>query len=120
MAPLAEKRAGAPDLFQSAHEVAAGESIDAELAAHAAAAGGVMEADQLSARDKRMLAIGALTGAAAAIARFRFPFDSGTDTLERTDAALDHARSVGAVDREGRRLFAGGAEPSPAGDRKEE
>ncbi len=104
MSSVGERKAGAPDLFQSAYEVAFG-SIEGILAAHAGAAGSVVDTDQLSDRDKRMLAIGTLTGAAAAIARARFPFEGSTETLERADAALEHAREVEARGDEQRRLF---------------
>lgn len=104
MATVAERKAHGPDLFQAAHEVACG-SMDAELAAQAGAAGSVADTDELSARDKRMLAIGTLTGAAAAIARARFPFESSTETLERADAAVEYACEVEAKDRDGRPLF---------------
>jgi hypothetical protein len=104
MATLAEKRAEGPDLFRAAFEVAFGPT-GAELAALASAAGNVEAADELSPDQRRMLSIGTLSGAAAAIAMARHPFDHPQDALERTDAALDHAREVEARNREGQPLF---------------
>lgn len=105
MATLADRRSQTPDLYDSAYEVAFGESMSCELAAHAGAAGSVADTDQLTERDKRMLSIGTLAGAAAAVARSHYPFEAGAETLKRADLAMEHARAIGAKDRAGRLLF---------------
>lgn len=105
MATLEEKREATPDLYQSAREVAFGH-VGAEMAAHTGAAGSVVAIDdKLTDRDKRMLSIGTLAGAAAAIARTRFPYEHEQDTLERADGVLELARSVDARDRHHQPLF---------------
>jgi hypothetical protein len=105
VAALEQKKEGAPDLYRSAHEVAFG-AIAAEIAAQAEAAGRVADIhDKLSERDRRMLSIGTLAGAAAAIARSRFPFETEDEALERVDLAVEYARSVEAKDGVGNLLF---------------
>jgi len=104
MSSPAQKREGTPDLYQSAREVAFGHD-GVQLAAEAGAAGCASDTDQLSERDKRMLAIGTLAGAAGAIARSRYPYEDPQHSLERADLACDHARAVNARGRDDQPLF---------------
>jgi len=100
----AQKREQTPDLYQSAVEVAFGHD-GAQMAAEAAAAGSVADADDLTDRDKQMLAVGTMIGAAAAIARSRYPYEHTGNTLERADLVGEHGRRVCALDRERRPIF---------------
>lgn len=105
MSSVPQKREQTPDLYQSAVEVAFGHA-GAQMAAEAGAAGGVCEIeDELTERDKRMLAIGTLTGAAAAIARSRYPFEGMDHMLERADLVTARGREVNTLDREQRPIF---------------
>jgi hypothetical protein len=104
MATLQERREQTPDLYWTAIAVAFGD-VDAVTAARVSCAGSVEAANDLSERDRQLLAIGALAGAGAAIACARFPFETPDDTLERTDILMDYAASVGCCDDHGAVLF---------------
>jgi|GEM_PF-6611680 len=101
-----QKREQTVDLYQCAIAIAFGHD-GAQMASETGAAGSVEAIDdELTERDKRMLAIGTLGGAAAAIARARYPFEDTGYTLERADLVMDHARERSTLDRERRPIFA--------------
>lgn len=104
-----QKREQTPDLYQSAREVAFGHD-GVQMAAEAAAAGGAENIGDLSDRDRQMLAVGTLAGAAGAIARTRYPYEDPQHSLERADLVCDHAREVSAKDRERRPILDDGGE----------
>ncbi len=108
MSGVTQEREQAGDLYRSASAVSFSED-GVVAAAEAGAAGDVGEIDvRLSDRDKRMLAIGTLIGAAGAIARVRYPYEGMSAMLERADAVAEHARRVNARDRKGEPLFKDG------------
>jgi hypothetical protein len=88
---LDDRRERAASLYTSAKAVAFG-GDGAVKAAQSAAAGSVSAIDdQLTERDKRMLAIGTLAGAGWSIARACFPQEDGQGLLDRTDLMLELA-----------------------------
>lgn len=103
---LDQLRRDALDLSAKSYEAAFGEH-GVILAAEAGATGSVNSAaEHLSARDRALLGVGCLAGAAGAMSRIAFPFDeSPEETLTRVDFALELARANLIRDRNGDRLL---------------
>ena len=109
MATVDTKREQASELYADAWRVAFGHD-GAVVTAQDSASGQLgayddADVEELTDRDKRMLAIGTLAGAAAAVSRATYPFEDGQESLERADLLLEYAASVGCRDRESQPLF---------------
>lgn len=91
--------AGANALLQAAWNVALGHD-GVVMAAESAAAGSVAATDDLSDRERTLLAVGCLAGAGGAIARYEHPFEDGNSSVERVDWMLDLARAKDIPGRE--------------------